>query len=215
MSDGSSEARRPPRTWRRFLSEAFGALFRPTPPAPAPPRVAPVERHRDPRDVLWHRLIRSYFDYPGLVPKEFIRERLLAADPLVEAVLGIDQASNADDSFSSTAVVRLRDDRYAFLHKNEEHESGFVTESEIRCAVYALGHASEPEFKEIFERIVAGPFDRSLEGWMDVAADWWEEQGEEAAAAELRRIAEGRRHDRAMEGMTFEERMAYLNSLRA
>ena len=49
---------------------------------------------------------------------------------------------------------------------------------------------------------------------MDVAADWREEQREDAAAVEPRRLSEREKLERATDGMTFEERMAFLDSLR-
>lgn len=154
------------------------------------------------------------FDYGAVNPKDWIRERISAAHPSVAEVLAIEQGHGGYDSWGSTAIIRLHDGRFILTHVNDENGWLQIFERQLDCAVEALRHSHDEEFRQVFEPIVAGPFDRALDGWMDVAADWWDEQGEDFVARELRQVAESRRYRIATEGMTMEERIAYHESIR-
>lgn len=212
MSGGSSPESVTARSWGRRALDLLRSLFPPTEPTRAAP-LRPDRPEPDPDAELREALWRWNFDYGSHDPKEWIRARMMGAHPLVAEVIAIDHGHGGFEFWSTTVIVRLHDGRFILRDEDEEHGSLQIFDSYLECAVQALRHSQDEEFLDVFEPIVAGPFDRTLEGWMDVAADWWDEQGEDFVASELRQVAESRRYRKATAGMTMDERIAYHASL--
>lgn len=111
------------------------------------------------------------------------------------------------------SVVRFSSGRYLVTVSDEEGSLRFPTDFEPEAIAIALGFSPSERFSVRCEALLAGPFDRRLAGWRQVAADWWEEQGEEQVAVALRRAEILERRREIMKDMTLDERAAYLRSL--